>query len=296
MTFTQFRAMHKVACLSVLSTVISYGSAASAQDDSIYGERYHPVENVVSEQAQVILFRSMEGKEAAHVYVDGELESALMPGGYTAFCVNAGQHSVETFVGDAPLYAGKRAPQSQATLDGGKTYFLEVAASSPVPLSHNRTDAERALQDMRLQIHIINRASSVVACKTTTQLSLRSDVLFRFGKSSYSDLTPAGHAELRKIAEQLNQQSSNVKSIDIVGHADPIGNAESNIVLSQARAGTVRRVLLESGIRADLLHASGRGSSEPVVNCTNGSRSQRIACNEPNRRVELIIHGEQSAP
>jgi OOP family OmpA-OmpF porin len=35
--------------------------------------------------------------------------------------------------------------------------------------------------------------------------------------------------------------------------------------------------------------ASCRGSAEPVVQCHGGSRQERVACNAPSRRVELII-------
>ncbi|WP_236200857.1 OmpA family protein [Pseudomonas pseudonitroreducens] len=74
----------------------------------------------------------------------------------------------------------------------------------------------------------------------------------------------------------------------------PARKAQANQTLSQQRAETVRRVLLEQGVQSQLVHASGRGSSEPVVQCNSGSRSEKIACNAPNRRVELVIQGTQN--
>ncbi|MBV7585873.1 OmpA family protein, partial [Pseudomonas sp. PDM33] len=122
-----------------------------------------------------------------------------------------------------------------------------------------------------------------------TKLSLRSDVLFHFGKGGYNDLTGEGRAELDRVVQEIKQGQEQIKGIEVVGHADPIGKAAANQRLSQQRAETVRRVLLEQGIQSELVHASGRGSSEPIVNCGVTRTAANIACNAPNRRVELVI-------
>lgn len=283
--------------LAVTAIIQAPLSLAAEPNPQIYGESYQKVETVAAQQAQIVMFRGHDGgKEAAHVYLDGQLQSALMPGGYTVFCTPAGEHSVESYIGDAPLYAGKRNPQSFAKLEGGQTYVLEapVGGSQSTPIVHTGKDADQSLQGLRRQVHVINRASAVVPCETVTKLSLRSDVLFRFGKSGYNDLTAEGRAELQRAMAEINQHSGNVGNIEVVGHADPIGSVPFNQTLSQQRAETVRRVLLEQGIQGRLVHASGRGSSEPVVHCASSPRSASIACNAPNRRVELIISGTRA--
>ncbi|KJK00331.1 hypothetical protein UB43_13740 [Pseudomonas sp. 21] len=278
--------------MSALVAAIGFASAAFAQNDSIYGESYTKVQSVIGSQTQIVMYRGLDnGKEAAHVYIDGELQSALMPGGYTAFCVPAGEHSVESYIGDAPLYTGKRNPQAFAKFSGGQTYVLEapVAAGQSTPIVHTGKDADQSLQGLRKQIHVISRASSVTPCQTVTKLSLRSDVLFHFGKGGYNDLTGEGRAELDRVVQEIKQGQEQIKGIEVVGHADPIGKAAANQRLSQQRAETVRRVLLEQGIQSELVHASGRGSSEPIVNCGVTRTAANIACNAPNRRVELVI-------
>ncbi|MBB4863399.1 OOP family OmpA-OmpF porin [Pseudomonas nitritireducens] len=283
---------------AVLAAAVCVGlqtpeSLAASSNRAIYGEPYQKVEAVAANQSQIVMFRGNDtGKEAAHVYIDGQLQSALMPGGYTTFCTPAGEHSLETYIGDAPLYTGKRNPQSYAKLSGGQTYVLEAPLTGSTPIVHTGREAEQSLQGLRRQIHVISRASSVVPCQGETKLTLRSDVLFLFGKSGYKDLTPEGREMLNKAVQDIQQQP-NVSSIDVVGHADSIGKAAANLRLSQQRAETIRRVLQEQGIQASLLHASGRGSSEPVVQCESGSRNARIACNAPNRRVEVIIQNGQ---
>jgi len=219
-----------------------------------------------------------------------------MPGGYTVFCTPAGQHAVESYIGDAPQYAGKRNPASYAKLAGGQTYVLEapVTPHQSTPIVHTGRDAEQSLQGLRRQVHVISRAASVVPCQTETKLSLRSDVLFPFGKGGYNDLTSEGRRQLGQVVQDIQQQPGRISGIEVTGHADPIGKAQANQVLSQQRAETVRRVLLEQGVQSQLVNASGRGSSEPVVQCNSGSRSEKIACNAPNRRVELVIHSGQN--
>lgn len=285
------RSLRMAVSLATLSGITVFSGLAFAEPAaSIYGESYQKVESVISQQAQVVMYRGLDaGKEAAHVYIDGQLQSALMPGGYTRFCVPAGEHSLESYIGDAPQYAGKRNPQSYAKLDGGQTYVLEAPLNGGTPIVHTGADAERSLQGMRRQIHVISRSASVVPCQTQTKLTLRSDVLFAFGKSRYQDLTVEGRAMLGQAVQDIKEKSSNISSIEVVGHADPIGSAEANQRLSLRRAQTIRTVLLEEGIDGQLVQASGRGSSEPVVQCDNSARNSRVSCNAPNRRVELII-------
>ncbi|MDF3864149.1 OmpA family protein [Pseudomonas denitrificans (nom. rej.)] len=288
--------LHRLAGLGLLALGVSVASAALAQSNAIYGDAFTKEEHVTAQQAQIVMYRGNDaGKVAAHIYIDGELQTALMPGGYTVFCTPAGEHSLESYVGDAPKYIGKRNPQSYATFEGGKTYVLEapVGANQHTPFAHTGQDAGQSLQGKRRQIHVINRASAAVPCQTETRLSLRSDVLFAFGKGGSNDLTDTGRAQLGVMAKQIKQDLGKVSRIDVQGHADPIGNAMTNQRLSEQRAEAVRTVLLEHGIQSSLMQASGRGSAEPVVHCSGGPRSEQIACNAPNRRVELVIHGVQ---
>lgn len=285
-----------LAALAMIAGVHSPLSLAFEPNPNIYGEIYQKVDSVVPQQAQIVMFRGNDGGEdAAHVYIDGQLHSALMPGGYTVFCTPAGEHSLESYIGDAPAYTGKRNPQSYAKLDGGQTYVLEspVAPNQSTPIVHTGKDAEQSLEGLHRQIQVLSRASSVVPCKTQTQskLSLRGDMLFQFGKGGYDDLTPEGHDTLREVVQEIQQLRESIKGIEVVGHADPIGRPQANVKLSRQRAETIRRVLLEQGFASNLVEASGRGSSEPVAQCDSGSRKELIACNAPNRRVDLVIQG-----
>ena len=119
------------------------------------------------------------------------------------------------------------------------------------------------------------------------------DVLFAFGESDLASITSLGREEMRKVAKQIRERSpSTATRVTVRGHADPIGSAESNMVLSEQRASTVARVLSEEGLDAERISIEGVGSAEAVVSCsTSGSKLARVACNAPNRRVQVVVSG-----
>jgi outer membrane protein OmpA-like peptidoglycan-associated protein len=108
-------------------------------------------------------------------------------------------------------------------------------------------------------------------------------VLFEFEEFEITDLTAAATARLLAFADFLKANPSlNVK---VVGHTDDLGDQETvNQPLSVNRANTVKQFLVNQGIDASRLVASGRGELEPVD--TNGT----LAGREHNRRVELIVN------
>jgi Ca2+-binding RTX toxin-like protein/outer membrane protein OmpA-like peptidoglycan-associated protein len=108
-------------------------------------------------------------------------------------------------------------------------------------------------------------------------------VLFEFEKFEITDLTAAATARLMAFADFLKVNPSlNVK---VVGHTDDTGDQDTvNQPLSVNRANTVKQFLVNQGIDASRLVASGRGELEPVdTNSTDAGR-------EHNRRVELIVN------
>jgi OOP family OmpA-OmpF porin len=80
--------------------------------------------------------------------------------------------------------------------------------------------------------------------------------------------------------------------MNIIGHADPLGQPGPNERLSMDRANTVQQYLAQAGLGNVRMSSEGRGSREPVVNhCGYVATPQAIACNAPNRRVVIDIAG-----
>ena len=77
-------------------------------------------------------------------------------------------------------------------------------------------------------------------------------------------------------------KADSVLRLSIEGHTDNVGNAVTNKTLSQARAQSVVKALVASGIDAKRLQAKGFGSEVPVAD--NRSEEGRAK----NRRVELV--------
>ena len=123
--------------------------------------------------------------------------------------------------------------------------------------------------------------------KQTTTLS--ADALFAI--NSYQ-LKSTAKARLDEFAAQLDEFS--YESIRIMGHTDPTGSAGVNERLSLARANSVKRYLMSRGVPASKIETKGMGSSMPMVtdkDCAKLPRSQRAACYQPDRRVEIEVSG-----
>ncbi|WP_164705643.1 OmpA family protein, partial [Pseudomonas viridiflava] len=78
--------------------------------------------------------------------------------------------------------------------------------------------------------------------------------------------------------------------IIIAGHADQLGDPQSNMQVSKQRAQTIKTYLVGKGVPAELVDAVGEGSEKPLVKCDmQQPRAQLIQCLEPNRRVEIEV-------
>ncbi len=119
---------------------------------------------------------------------------------------------------------------------------------------------------------------------------LTDDLLFASGHATLSDRS---HALLTEIAKLLNVDETH--PIDVEGNTDdvPIQSAAypSNWELSTARASTVVRFLIEKGVSAARLTASGYADERPIA--SNANAAGRAL----NRRVDIVmrrINGSES--
>ena len=130
-----------------------------------------------------------------------------------------------------------------------------------------------------------------VAPPPLQRFTLSADALFVFDRGDLPNMLPKGRAELDALAAQL-RRFDRLDMIRIIGHTDLMGSDQYNIVLSQQRAETVRRYLIDQGVPGNIMYAIGVGESQPVKQCVNhGNRTEYIACLQPNRRVELEVNG-----
>jgi outer membrane protein OmpA-like peptidoglycan-associated protein len=138
-------------------------------------------------------------------------------------------------------------------------------------------------------------AAAPAAAPTYEKIALQGDALFRFGKYDEKSILETGKKRLDELAAHINEfDKASIESIVVVGHADRLGKKAANQRLSERRATTVKNYLVKQGIDSTLVKSSGKGSSEPVAQCSGGKKSTKLVkCLEPNRRVEVVIRGQK---
>ncbi|MBP5949295.1 OmpA family protein [Pseudomonas sp. P42] len=268
----------------------------------VFDAAYVSVPPIGDDQAQVVYYRLQAGVQrqgSAHVYVDREFHTGLLPGGYSTFCLAPGSHTLGAYLDDTPDYKGKRSDLYQASLQGGKTYYLRVREDgNTFPQPVKREEAERELVTSRMQAHTLSRAASIEACRHYDYLvdesrfkhyELSSDVLFAFGKSASDDISAQGRKAVRELIDELQRDDAQIRHVQVVGHTDPIGDEAKNQHLGQLRANTLRELLIAGGIPDSVISAASAGNREPVVFSCYGNRVQQIACYAPNRRVVVKV-------
>lgn len=289
------------AVVAATASLLVYTGAHAAIPASAFADPYQSVPAVAANQSQVVYYRDGTAghlANTAHVYIDNEFHTSLLPGGFTVFCIAPGTHGLNAVLDDAPRYEGKKA-QPRTTLEGGKTYFLKVSeAGAVLPTAVTRVDAERALANSPRQAHVLSRASAVKACNYMAPVepqvyTLSGDVLFAFGKAGYADVREDGRRAVASIVTALKKDGVELDRIDVVGHTDPIGSDAANETLGLMRAQTVRQMLIESGLAVGSITVQSKGRRELVVDDCLGDRSQVIACNSPNRRVVIQVYARR---
>ncbi|MDI6958271.1 hypothetical protein [Pantoea sp. Pa-EAmG] len=226
--------------LFLFSLLLVSGVQASP---ALFAEKYHPAPPVVQEMSHVVYYRPAPAERAAkqvgiNVYVDGEFQSSLLPGGYTRFCLSPGKHTLGARAAAGSQYPGKVTERYSAELKPGYTYFLRASDSDEaLPQTVQRSEAERQLQGLKRQIHLLNRASGVIPCVYDTdrvqavqRYVIERDELFM---PDSGELSEAGRQAIAELAVMLRQNLSRINEVQII--VRPVSQAEpSGLGLQQA--------------------------------------------------------------
>ncbi len=100
-------------------------------------------------------------------------------------------------------------------------------------------------------------------------------------KSGSAWLAPDSTKLIGEVATVLKPCAGT--KIEVQGHTDLKGQPTSNQELSQARAESVLKALVDAGVPADRLTAKGYGSSKPLENATT------FTANAKNRRTVFSV-------
>jgi outer membrane protein OmpA-like peptidoglycan-associated protein len=155
------------------------------------------------------------------------------------------------------------------------------AQSARLEADAARTEAQTAYQET---VELQREIEQLQARPTDRGLVLTlGDVLFETGRA---DLKPGSVARLDQLADFMQRHPE--RSVVVEGHTDSVGSDESNLLLSQRRAESVKAYLLRRGLDPSRVTTTGLGESMPVAsNDDPGGRQQ-------NRRVEIVVsHADQ---
>lgn len=289
--------MKKKIVLSVLTVLaLPMMGVCSVQAKQVFGEVWRDAMEAAPDQARIVYYRpaSLSGSAPAHIYIDGEFQTALLANGFTDFCVAPGKHSLGSYVGDAPHYNGKASQPWRDTLQAGKTYYVRANLdNSGRPLVMSEDVALGEMIGLKKQRHVLSRASAVQACRggskhTYENYAFASDLLFQFTGYGVEDIQGKGSEALNDFVKMLNSRSMAKNRVVVTGYTDPIGDDNSNHLLGQRRADTVKAVLIKNGVPAGNISTRSMGESQVKKQC-HGSKAEQIKCYASERRVVISV-------
>ena len=156
-------------------------------------------------------------------------------------------------------------------------------AEQKVVATQARSDADAAqlaANASQQQASELQRQLEIMQAKPTDRglvLTL-GDTLFATGKS---EIKSGATANLDRLGDFLAEYPDRTASIE--GFTDSTGSEDSNQVLSEHRADSVKRYLIGRGVQSARLTSTGRGESAPVAD------NESTAGRQQNRRVEVVI-------
>ena len=154
-----------------------------------------------------------------------------------------------------------------------ENYFTKEVSVS-IPDENGSTDLPIALE------------TSVKKVKVGDDLAKFLEIPIIYFDLDKSNIRPDAALELSKVLDVL-QQSPKMK-IDIRSHTDSRASTKYNESLSERRAKSTMKWLIDNGISADRLTSKGYGESRLINKCADG-----VECTEAehqlNRRSEFII-------
>lgn len=160
--------------------------------------------------------------------------------------------------------------------DGGWSVLVDSASSYAVDLKasdiyNNRINARRDFE------------TDILVIRTPFGLKIMINAIqFEFNKA---DLRPQSFSILDRLT-QILEKFPNYK-IKVVGHTDWIGSDEYNQKLSEKRAYSVYKYLVEHDVDKEMLSTEGKGETQPIDD--NDTESGRAR----NRRVEFYLTEKQ---
>ena len=129
-------------------------------------------------------------------------------------------------------------------------------------------------------------AAPVTVIQNMAPLSQSAYVLFNFDRFESNQIVRQS-ASIEDIANSINKNDS--RQVIVSGYTDPTGGQIYNDKLSQRRADTVARLLVQNGVNPNIIQVRALSKTEKYEHCGGAKRTVAdISCLAPNRRVNIM--------
>lgn len=299
--------MKTILCVSLITIGLLSGcvSGGSSQHGKLehwtnFDGKTIPDKTLGDRQVRVIFMRGQEAIDgpAVNIFVDGDYLASLLAGGYrrAAICSH-GEKLLPSFSKN-DRFADRDSGIDYHFVMGETAYVSVVNNSQGQPVFQRLTSekGQEMLAGLKQETQTLPRVKGNRSCDQPVmkKFVLQAQALFEFDQSDYPNMLPQGQKEVSVLADSLSQQQAAITKIKVLGYTDPMGKPQYNRELSKQRAVTVAKVLQDRGIKVPI-QADGQGASHLLIkNCLqkhNNNRAARIVCDQPNRRVEIIVYG-----
>lgn len=291
---------------SLLLSACAHNIQSSSQGrlehwDTFNGSTTHLHESVGNNEVRVYFLREkgmIDESKTVNVYVNGDYLASLKDGGERMAVLCSNGDKLEIGVSSSQHFIDRKNGVDY-NFEVGKEHYIRVAMDGDKPV-FQRLDEEQGkdlLATLDEETQTTPRTHKAKACKKAVlgKITLQAHSLFKFDKSDYKNMLPKGREEIKDVGNKLNTGEATISDVKVIGYTDPQGSESYNVALSNRRAETVKKALQAAGVAVPIA-TEGLGEKNLVVlNCASkykGNRKARMECDQPNRRVEIVLYGQ----
>jgi outer membrane protein OmpA-like peptidoglycan-associated protein len=121
--------------------------------------------------------------------------------------------------------------------------------------------------------------------KQTYSAAITSEVSSKSYQIQFETGSAVIRAESYRLLDEILQSAVVAEGlkVGVYGHTDNTGSAQTNQVLSESRAESVKRYLLSKGLAENRIESKGFGPAKPVADNTTAAGRAK------NRRVQIVL-------
>ena len=256
------------------------GVTVDAKVETIKGKPSGILTEIVMPSTAMFAFDSAELTEEGKKIIE-EYRGVLRPELAEAYAGIIIGHTDST--GDAKYNQGLSLRRAEAVRD----YLVNTGAPAKKLRVIGRGESDPIASNETSEGQAANRRVEVIVVGELRALdAMRFPSVALFPRRS-GELTEQGKQVIEKHRKGAREQMKRASYIEIIGHTDDVGDDSYNQELSEQRAQSVFKYLVETGLDVSKVVVMGMGEMRPIAsNNTDEGRAE-------NRRVEILLLGRQ---